>query len=53
LDAGGHIQNVPEEIELENDDAAIQYAKARLNTVDLHVWDGARRVGPARRRAFT
>jgi hypothetical protein len=40
----GHIDTVPLEIELPNDDEAIRLAGSKLNGLDLEVWEGPRRV---------
>jgi hypothetical protein len=44
VDADGHVHGPPDEIECVDDDAAIRRAKTVLDSHDIEVWEGARRV---------
>jgi hypothetical protein len=44
VDKEGHIRSPPQQIERDDDAAAIEHAKTLLDGRDLEVWEGPRRV---------
>jgi hypothetical protein len=44
MTSDNHIKGVPEQIECDSDREVIAHAKAKLDGLDLEVWDGPRVV---------